>query len=449
MTDEPKYRNKKWLREQYVEEKRSTYEIADQCGCHSSTVSDWLKKHGIESRSRAEAADARLADAEWLREQYVNRKKKTREIADICECSHSAVVNWLDKHDIKTRSRGRELFDERLRDSEWLQEQYKEHRKSVEEISEICDCSPSVVYRRFREQGIEIDSSGSRVVSDLRLKDAEWLCNQYIGQEKDMVEIAEQCGCTASTVSRWLKRHDIKTRGPAETPNHGRKSKWLDGRLDDREWLHEQYAEQKATCADIAAECECSPSTVQRRLKEHGIETQPGRRQAKYDRLLDPEWLHEQYVEKEQSGHEIAEEVGCGFRLVYDWLENHGIELQDYRGRLSGEDHPRWNGGERPYGPGWNERKRQAVRSRDNHTCQDPRCSVTQGEHLNNHGEKLHVHHLRKAREIEDAEQRNAKSNLITLCRECHRRWEKIADTGLVPQLGGTQATLGEVTDDE
>jgi 5-methylcytosine-specific restriction endonuclease McrA len=62
---------------------------------------------------------------------------------------------------------------------------------------------------------------------------------------------------------------------------------------------------------------------------------------------------------------------------------------------------------------------------------------VTQSEHIDDHDTKLHVHHLKKARNVSDPEKRNAPENLITLCRDCHQKWEKMADAGLVPELVG------------
>jgi 5-methylcytosine-specific restriction endonuclease McrA len=48
------------------------------------------------------------------------------------------------------------------------------------------------------------------------------------------------------------------------------------------------------------------------------------------------------------------------------------------------------------------------------------------------------VHHITKAREFDDADKRNAMSNLVALCRECHLgHFERMADTGLQPQIPG------------
>jgi hypothetical protein len=59
------YQDKEWLVQKYVKEKLSTVEIAkeyrEQCNrwCDPNTISRWLKKHGIQMRSLAEAQQNR------------------------------------------------------------------------------------------------------------------------------------------------------------------------------------------------------------------------------------------------------------------------------------------------------------------------------------------------------------------------------------------------------
>jgi transposase-like protein len=203
-------------------------------------------------------------------------------------------------------------------------------------------------------------------------------------------------------------------------------------RLQDGEWLREQYIEQGKSGEKIAESLGCSDAAVYKSLDEQEIETQ---RPVTDERLRDSDWLREQHIDLEKTGVTIAQELGCTPETVYGWLRKHDIEAQNYFRGPTGSETWNWKGGSVPYGPGWNKSKRQTVRERDDYTCQDPRCSVTQTEHLDEHGQKLHVHHLRKARDVDDPEQRNAKENLITLCLDCHSRWEKIADAGLVPEV--------------
>lgn len=328
MSSEPKYRDEKWLREQYVERKLSTYDIANKCGCCKTTVRNWLNKFNIDTRPSSSCAERRAPDG--------------------------------------------------------------------------------------------------------RLTDAEWLQEQYIGENKSGHEVAEKCGCDSQTVYRWLRRHEIEVRGKAGVLE----DRVSDERLLDAEWLREQHIEKNMLLSEIAEECGCSGDTIRYWMDKHGIEKQAvAWSLVPDDRLADAEWLQNQYVEKEHSLPKIADKCDCSASTVRSWLLRHGIETREWSGGLSGPEHPNWNGGKRAYGPGWHERKRREVRARDGHTCQDPRCSVTQSDHVEKYGESLHVHHLRKALDVDDPEERNAKENLITLCRDCHRRWEKMADAGLVPEV--------------
>ncbi|WP_135535372.1 HNH endonuclease [Halostella pelagica] len=84
-----------------------------------------------------------------------------------------------------------------------------------------------------------------------------------------------------------------------------------------------------------------------------------------------------------------------------------------------------WKGGPQPYGEGWNDKKKAEVRSRDGHKCQS--CGLSQESHLDQYDFKLHVHHITPARKFDNSEERNAMTNLVTLCIRCHNEWEQMA----------------------
>lgn len=88
----------------------------------------------------------------------------------------------------------------------------------------------------------------------------------------------------------------------------------------------------------------------------------------------------------------------------------------------TGEDRWNWKGGNRKYGEGWTEEKRKTIRERDGYECS--RCGLSQEQHKEQHGMRLHVHHITPAKEIEDADKRNAPSNLTALCITCHNKVE-------------------------
>lgn len=89
-----------------------------------------------------------------------------------------------------------------------------------------------------------------------------------------------------------------------------------------------------------------------------------------------------------------------------------------------GDNSPCWKGGRFPYyGKSWND-QRKAARKRDGYRCQH--CGITQKKL----GRQLDVHHIVPRSEFNgDEAKANALSNLISLCKSCHRK----AETGKIP----------------
>ena len=311
------------------------------------------------------------------------------------------------------------------RDESWLRERYIIQQQKISEIAAEIGCSTATIHRWLKNHEIERRDAWPETPD--KLQNREWLHEQYVFRERSVGDIAQEVGYTGPGVLNWLEHHGIERRGEYQsTPD----------KLQDSSWLEEQYTNQMKKISEIASELGCSVNTISRWLDRHAIETQQGGLTP--PKLTDSEWLEEQYLDHRRSTRDIAAEIGCSQKAVSDWLHEHGIETRP--NAPTGRDNQNWNGGPAVYGLGWNEKKRQQVRERDGYTCQDASCSMTQDAHLEQHGQKLHVHHLRKARDVENAIERNAEENLITLCRDCHRRWEKIAETGLVPQVSGVVA---------
>jgi len=88
----------------YVDERKTQREIADELGCRGENVHYWLHKHGIEGRDgTATEATEQLRDAELLRELYIEEERSTTEIAERLACGSSTVAVWLHRHGIETR----------------------------------------------------------------------------------------------------------------------------------------------------------------------------------------------------------------------------------------------------------------------------------------------------------------------------------------------------------
>lgn len=86
------------------------------------------------------------------------------------------------------------------RDADFLREQYVHEQKSAPEIADMCNVSSSTISRWLDRHGIE---------RDRRYQDREWLLRQYVFRQRDQHEIASECGVAESTICYWLSRHDI------------------------------------------------------------------------------------------------------------------------------------------------------------------------------------------------------------------------------------------------
>lgn len=136
-----------------------------------------------------------------------------------------------------------------------------------------------------------------------------------------------------------------------------------------------------------------------------------------------------------EGGKQAVECVVCGDeKEVYPYrVEHHSIffcstECQsEYQSSQTGPDATRWKGGYVNYGKGWNDKKKEAVRERDNYVCQHPGCTVSNAEHKEQIGKSLEVHHIQPARSFDNPEDRNDMENLVTLCITHHQMWEEIA----------------------
>lgn len=255
-----------------------------------------------------------------------------------------------------------------------------------------------------------------------------WLRDQYHSLDRTPTEIAEEADTTHGTVEYWLKKYYII---PADEQVKNLPDVRL---LKDRDALYQRYVEESYTSYELAEELDVSNTAVLRALQAHNINIRSksdgavAAMEHPYDDLHDEQWLQHQYVELGKSGHQIAVELGCCNHTVYRWLDKHDIETRN-TGQPTGEDHPDYSGGSFPYGPGWTAKKRRSVRSRDGYEC--VRCGISQQQHQQKYEQKLHVHHITPARQVDDPEERNAMDNLVALCKTCHDTVEEFTKAGL------------------
>ncbi len=101
-----RYQNEEWLRQKYVEEKLSQEEIGKLEGVGGSTISYWMQKFNMTTKTgeqihRHRKADITYRNRSWLRRQYLTLGKSVRQIAAKCGVSHNTVWLWIKRYKIR------------------------------------------------------------------------------------------------------------------------------------------------------------------------------------------------------------------------------------------------------------------------------------------------------------------------------------------------------------
>lgn len=191
-------------------------------------------------------------------------------------------------------------------------------------------------------------------------------------------------------------------------------------KLQDRDWLYEQYIVNHRTYEDIATEANAYKSTVGRALKRFGFDARI--HTSKYLQLNDKEWLQARYVEDGMSVKVIAELVGSTPGNVYSALSLMNVKLRNpneawhlrFPEGRNGEDHPNWRGGltslnNRARATKAYKEWRKAVFERDNYTCQfcHKRGGDLEADHI-----KQFAYHIEVRLDLDNGR---------TLCKPCHK----------------------------
>jgi predicted DNA-binding protein YlxM (UPF0122 family) len=188
-----------------------------------------MREHSIDFRSpsqRVAKGDiSPLTDEDWLRDQYVNQERSMDDIADDLELSTGAVRSWLEKHEIDRRSAHDTLTDgdlEPLRNGDWIQQQYIKEERSTYEIANELDVDRGTVSNWLDRHSIDTRGNTEGFGSDPveELQDAGWLYEQYHGHKKSSEEIASEVDVDTTTVQNWLHRHNIRVRSGLQYHDH-------------------------------------------------------------------------------------------------------------------------------------------------------------------------------------------------------------------------------------
>lgn len=96
-----------WLYQKYVVEGMGTYQIGVLVKRNPKQVYHWLKGYGIPIRERewsTEPSNALYQQEEWLRHEYIDNKRTTSEIAEHFGVTNNNIQYYMDKFGIKGRT---------------------------------------------------------------------------------------------------------------------------------------------------------------------------------------------------------------------------------------------------------------------------------------------------------------------------------------------------------
>jgi len=228
---------------------------------------------------------------------------------------------------------------------------------------------------------------------------------QTDGNDCSGIECPE-CGKAVYYNRRGLKLHLAR--------EHDVSGSYLDDRLESREWYYQKYVVEGYSSHDIADLVGCSDAQARVWKDRHNIPTitQYKSRGEGFDNpnadsestvRLDCDYCGDEMVVS-RSRHERGEHTFCS----RDCCDNHKSEY------WIGDNNPLYKGGPINYGQGWH-RAREERLEHDSHTCQD--CGSDSD---------LEVHHIRPVRQFDNPSDAHYLDNLITLCKDCHPKWEGI-----------------------
>lgn len=217
------YRNKNWLENKYTTEKHSIREISKLCNCNEGTIRRWLHKFNLRVRHGLEARISnrkKYTDRDWLTEQYVDKMNTQMQIAEECNCSDGTIRRWMKYFNISVRSESEarslrhSAIEAKYKNPEFLRNEYINKKKSSVKIAEELGCTRPTILEWLRHFDIPVrnisDGTSAGMGSyDRKFADKEWLLDKYMNSWASVEEIANKCNTDTDTIYRWLKKFNI------------------------------------------------------------------------------------------------------------------------------------------------------------------------------------------------------------------------------------------------
>jgi len=118
-------------------------------------------------------------------------------------------------------------MNEKYKNDDWLRYEYITLKKSAYKIARENGLHTSTITRRMKR--FNIKKRDKVILGEITYRNKEWLEYQYIDLKKSSVKIAEENDSSYDTILRWLRKHGIKIRTASEACSGELHHEWKGG----------------------------------------------------------------------------------------------------------------------------------------------------------------------------------------------------------------------------
>ena len=160
----------------------------------------------------------------------------------------------------------------------------------------------------------------------------EWLIQKYVVEKLSSVAIAKLIGRKTSFVESKCHQYDIQLRTQSESAKI-RKRPFKCRELRNKELLIQKYCDEGLTSYEIAVLFHTNQRSVLDALKKYSINIRKACPRkplpTKYTQLEDKNWLQQKYEVEKKTTKDIAYSIGCSPDTIIRFLRKHGIKVRD------------------------------------------------------------------------------------------------------------------------
>lgn len=194
---------------------------------------------------------------EWVIEEYINKKRPRKEVAEECGLSESGFQSFLKENNI---IKGCISFNIKREELETL----INDNKNIKEICEYFNCSKSVINRKCKEFSLKIKEHVKYEQYDS--SNDEMIISLY-NDGLSSTQIAKVLNKSHRSILNHLIKCNIKRRTLSESQwNFNNKEKNSD--LDDYGKMYDLYINQKLSKKDLSEKYGCSARVIDKALKK-------------------------------------------------------------------------------------------------------------------------------------------------------------------------------------